>query len=148
MKKIFLLTFIALLSFGTIFAANDSKFVKNNEKNPEKWSDITYENIPILKILEARDGYVVIYQKNKIGAGTVVIPKSWAKGTVESPRKLKFRNIKHPNESFMTIVKKGGEFHHVILTVPMNKQHTVWGLADYHNNLEGTDKTNLDDIKL
>lgn len=148
MKKIFLLTFIALLSFGTIFAANDSKFVKNNEKNPEKWSDITYENIPILKILEARDGYVVIYQKNKIGAGTVVIPKSWAKGTVESPRKLKFRNIKHPNESFMTIVKKGGTFSRVIITAPLKKNNDMWGLADYTVQLQGLDKENLDDIEL
>lgn len=136
------LVLIALLA-SVCFTA----FAEDGEK--DGWSDMSYSNVPILKVLEGKDGYVVIYQKNKVGIGNTVIPKSWAKGDVETPAKLKFRKLEPGAlESFMTIVKKGGEFHHVILTVPMNKQHTVWGLADYHNNLEGTDKTNLDDIKL
>ena len=46
----------------------------------------------------------------------------------------------------MTIVTKGGEFKRVILTVPMSKNNSMWGLVDYSVPLEGTDKENLDDI--
>ena len=48
----------------------------------------------------------------------------------------------------MTIVKKGGEFHRVILTLPMSKQNSIWGLADYHKDIEGSDKQTLEELDL
>ena len=98
--------------------------------------------------MESRDGYVVIYQKNKVGVGTTVIPKSWATPTKDSPRKLKLRKIKNPNESFMTIVKKGSEFHRVILTMPLEKNNSLWGVVDYSLKVEGTDKDTLEELDL
>ncbi len=142
MKKLFCALFAAIIVAGAVFAVP----TKHNETHEENWSSISYVNVPILKILDSREGYVVIYQKNKYGVGQTVIPKSWALGNPENPRKLKFRNTKNPNESFMTIVTKGGEFKRVILTVPMSKNNSMWGLVDYSVPLEGTDKENLDDI--
>lgn len=145
MKKIIALVACAFLVFGAVFAA-ESNIPLTIEKDPAKWTDLSYVNLPILKILEGKDGYVVIYQKNKIGVGKTTIPKDWALGTPENPRKLKFRNTKNPNESFMTIVKKDTEFKRVILTIPLSKKNSMWGLVDYSVPLEGTDKENLDDL--
>ncbi|MBR7064143.1 MAG: hypothetical protein IKI31_03200 [Treponema sp.] len=61
------------------------------EKNEKDWSSITYYNVPIYKVLESKEAYVVIYGKNRVGAGSTIIPKKWAHGNVENPRKLQFR---------------------------------------------------------
>lgn len=147
MKKILILA-LALSVLSVSLFAQSSKIPTTVEKNPENWTDLSYQNIPILKILDGKDAFVVIYQKNKVGVGSVVIPKTWTKGNPENPRKLKFRNTKNPNNSFMTIVKKGDEFKRVILTIPMSKRNSMWGLVDYSVPLEGTDKTDLNDLEL
>ena len=140
MKKLFL----ALVLVSTVCL---SVFAQDSSNQKEGWSSLSYENIPILKVLEARDGYVVIYQKNKIGTGSTVIPKSWGTGTVENPKKLKFRKLQTGlTKPFMTIVKKEGEFHRVILTLPMNKNDSIWGSVRQIG--EGLDKTNMDDVVL
>lgn len=147
MKKTVVLILTALLLAFSVTAA-EPKTKTSSEKDESKWTDLSYENIPVLKILEAKEAFVIIYQKNKIGTGTTVIPKSWARGNPENPRKLKFRNTKNPNNSFMTIVKKGGEFRRVILTIPMSKRNAMWGVVDYSVQLDGVDKENLDDVVL
>lgn len=147
MKKFLIIA--ALLSVFTagVFAQSTNINVVP-EKDESKWSNFTYQNIPVLKVLEARDAYVVIYQKYHAGTGSVVIPKSWASGNPENPRKLKFRDIKNPQNAFMTVVKKGGEFHRVILTIPMSKSNNLWGVIEYSKDVEGSDKTTLEDIEL
>ena len=147
MKKLFIIGLLLSIFTCGVFAQNTNINV-TPEKDPSKWSDMTYQNIPILKILEARDAYVIIYQKNKVGSGTVVIPKKWANGTPDNPRKLKFRNAKNPNNSFITIIKKGGEFHRVILTIPMSKRNNMWGVIEYGSEVKGADKDTLEDIEL
>jgi len=147
MKKFVIFVLSAFLLTFSLTAA-DQKTKTSTERDESKWTDLSYENIPILKILEAKEAYVIIYQKNKIGTGTTVIPKSWALGNPENPRKLKFRNTKNPNNSFMTIVKKAGSFHRVILTIPMSKRNAMWGVIDNSVKIEGLDKENLDDVVL
>lgn len=140
MKK-FLLAFLLI---STICAGC---FAQSSSQPKEGWSDMYYTNIPVLKVLESRDGYVIIYQKNAAGVGSTVVPKAWAKGTPENPRKLKFRKLSTGiTKPFMTIVTKGGEFHRVILTLPMNKSDQLWGTV--YDIKEGLDKENLDDVKL
>ncbi len=123
MKKIIvcLLVFITLLT--SVFAADD-----NNNRNEDKWSTLSYENIPVLKVLDSKYGYMVIYQKHRLGTGSTFIPKDWAKYTSDTPRKLKIRNIKNPQESFLTIVKDDGEFKRVILSIPKSKSNSLWGV--------------------
>lgn len=147
MKKIFIIA--ALLSVFTagVFAQN-TNITMVQEKDESKWSNFTYENVPILKILEAREAYVLIYQKQHAGAGTVVIPKKWAIGTPENPRKLKFRDCKHPKEAYFTIVKKNNEFHRVILTIPMSKNNNMWGVIEYGKEVQGVDKETLEDLPM
>lgn len=151
MKK--LLMILAIFSLFTMsIVAEENSESKNSSLAPErtegKWTDISYVNVPILKILEGKDGYAIVYQKNKFGTGTTVIPKAWAKGNPDNPRKLKFRNSKKNSTSYMTIVKDNGEFKRVILTVPMNKSTGIWGVIDYRKGLDGADKETLEELEL
>ena len=89
MKKILMI--LALISVFSMALFADNGSANAPERTEGKWTDMSYVNVPILKILEGKDGYAVIYQKNKTGVGNVVIPKKWGKGSNEAPRKLKFR---------------------------------------------------------
>ena len=112
-----------------------------------KWSNLSYVNVPILKILEGKNAYSIIYQKNQVGVGSVVIPKAWVKSSPDSPRKLKFRKVRSGYNSFMTVIKDDGEFKRVILSVPMNKSDSIWGVADYRKTMEGEDKETLEELE-
>jgi len=143
MKKIFMILALALTFTLSVFAAGD---ITSSEKDESKWTNLSYVNVPVLKILEGREGYVIIYQKNKVGTASTVIPKKWVHGNNESPRKLKFRAVRKTSDSYMTVVKEDGNFKRVILNIPMNKQNRIWGLVNYHKDLEGTDKETLEEL--
>ena len=146
MKKILMI--LALLSvFSAALFAENSSSASAPARTEGKWTDISYVNVPVLKILEGKDGYVIIYQKNRAGVGNVIIPKKWAHGTPEAPRKLKFRAVKTSLGSYMTVVKDAGEFKRVILSIPMNKNNSIWGMVDSRKNLEGADKDTLEDLE-
>ena len=146
MKKILIiLTLLAVFS-AALFADNKSS-ANAPERTEGKWTELSYVNVPVLKILEGKDGYAVIYQKNKTGVGNVIIPKKWGKGSNDQPRKLKFRAVKTSVGAYMTIVKDGGEFKRVILSIPMDKNNSIWGMVDSRKNLEGADKDTLEDLE-
>lgn len=146
MKKLLMILSVLFVFSFAIFADNSSS-ASAPERTEGKWTDISYVNVPVLKVMEGKEGYVVIYQKNKVGVGNVVLPKKWAHGTPDTPRKLKFRQVKTALGAYMTIVKDGGEFKRVILSIPMNKSNSIWGLADYRKQMEGTDKDTLEDLE-
>ncbi|MCQ2578445.1 MAG: hypothetical protein MJ176_07920 [Treponema sp.] len=144
MKK--LLVLIALLTlFTTSVFAYDNPDA--NSRDESRWTTMTYTNIPILKILESSNGYAIIYQKNKVGTGSTVVPKAWGKGNVDNPRKMKIRIIDSSLKPFMTIVSDGGEFKRVILNVPKSKSDPVWGVVPYSKPLD-VDKSDMSDVKL
>lgn len=148
MKKILLVLALFTVFSGLLFAAENTKDSGTSfEKTEGKWSDISYVNVPILKILEGKNAYSIIYQKNQVGVGSVVIPKAWAKGSTDSPRKLKFRKVRSGYNSFMTVIKDEGEFKRIILSVPMNKSDSIWGVADYRKTMEGEDKETLEELE-
>ena len=103
MKKIFLIALLTSIFTCALFAENQELTI---EKDEAKWSDMTYVTAPVMKILESKECYVVIYQKKYAGTATVTVPKVWNSYKKDAPRKLKFRNIKNPNASFITVVKK------------------------------------------
>lgn len=148
MKKILLILALFTVFSGLLVAAEKSNDSGSSfEKTEGKWSDLSYVNVPVLKILEGKNAYSIIYQKNHVGVGSVVIPKAWAKGSPDSPRKLKFRKVRSGYNSFMTVVKDEGEFKRVILSVPMNKSDSIWGVADYRKTMEGEDKETLEELE-
>ena len=145
MKKIFVIALLASLFVSAAFAENQDL---SRPKDESKWSDMTYVTAPVMKILESKDCYVVIYQKKYAGTATVTIPKSWNNFKKDTPRKLKFRSIKNPNQSFITVIKKGGEFHHVILSCPMQKNNSLWGIISNNLEVEGADKETLEELDI
>ena len=146
MKKILvILTLLAVFS-AALFADNNGS-ANAPERTEGKWTELSYVNVPVLKILEGKDGYAVIYQKNKTGVGNVVIPKKWGRGSEDSPRKLKFRSVRTSIGAYMTVVKDGGEFKRVILSIPMNKNNSIWGIVDSRKNMQGADKDTLEDLE-
>ena len=146
MKKILLVLALFALCSTALFADTKSS-ASAPERTEGKWTEMSYINVPVLKILEGKDGYAVIYQKNKTGVGNVIIPKKWGKGSNDQPRKLKFRAVKTSLGAYMTIVKDGGEFKRVILSIPMNKSNSIWGMVDSRKNMEGADKDTLEDLE-
>ena len=146
MKKILvILTLLAVFS-AALFADNNGS-ANAPERTEGKWTELSYVNVPVLKILEGKDGYAVIYQKNKTGVGNVVIPKKWGRGSEDSPRKLKFRSVRTSIGAYMTVVKDGGEFKRVILSIPMTKNNSIWGMVDSRKNMQGADKDTLEDLE-
>ena len=143
MKKIFLIAVLASLFTCALFAENQDL---SHPRDESKWSDMTYYTAPVLKVLEAKEYYVVIYQKKYAGSATVVIPKEWNSYKKDTPRKLKFRNIKNPNDSYITVVKKNGEFQNVILSIPMKKNNNLWGIVSSDKHYEGADKDTLEEL--
>lgn len=139
---------LALLSAFTMAAVAQSSDSSSSDKDESKWSEMSYVNVPVIKVYEGKEAYIVLYLKNKTGVGKVVIPKAWAKATKDTPRKLKFRNAKSDKASYMCVQKKGGEFHRVVLTVPASKSSSIWAVADYHKEIEGSDKDTLEELEL
>ncbi len=148
MKKLILIFALASIFSFSIFAQEESSSNIKIERNEEKWSTMSYVNVPVLKILEDKDAYVVIYQKNRMGTGNTVIPKKWVHGTKESPSKLRLRSSKYAYNSTMTIVKDNGEFVRVILTAPLSRSNSIWGVVARGKQLEGTDKDTLEELAL
>ena len=60
MKKIIMI--LALLSVFSVALFADNGSANAPERTEGKWTDMSYVNVPILKILEGKDGYAVIYQ--------------------------------------------------------------------------------------
>lgn len=148
MKKLILIFALASIFSFSIFAQEESSSNIKIERNEEKWSTMSYVNVPVLKILEDKDAYVVIYQKNRMGTANTVIPKKWVHGTKESPSKLRLRSSKYAYNSTMTIVKDNGEFVRVILTAPLSRSNSIWGVVARGKQLEGTDKDTLEELAL
>ena len=145
MKKIFIIVLLASIFTCAVFAENQDL---SHPKDESKWSDMSYVTAPVMKILESKDCYVVIYQKKYAGTATVTIPKTWNNFKKDTPRKLKFRNIRNPNESYLTVVKKGGEFYKIIISCPMKKNNNLWGVIANNYVVDGADKETLEELDI
>ncbi|MDE5899094.1 MAG: hypothetical protein K2H09_07535 [Treponemataceae bacterium] len=144
MKRTICILLIAAAFVCTVAAVPTER----NEKNEENWTDLMYVNVPILKILDSRDGYVVLYSKNKTGVGKTVIPKKWIYGKPDEPRKLKINNLpKGKMQPYMTVISKGGEFKRVVLTIPPSKNNALWGVVGRGVAVD-TDKDTLEPLEL
>lgn len=123
-KGLIFITLCAVLSVAAFAQENSSG---NNSGHTK--AEISYQNAPIYKILDSKDTYVVLYGMYGANVGTVSIPKKWAKWNNNEPRKLTLRKVPSKIEPYITVVKKNGDFLKVILTIPMEKNNRVWGIA-------------------
>lgn len=145
MKKLLSAIFVLFAISQSIFAIP----TQYNETHEENWTDLRYYNVPIYKILDSQEAYVIIYAKNAVGVGQCVVPKKWAKYSKDEPRKLQIRALRSAKiKPYLSYMKKDGEFYKVILNVPENKNNSVWGVVASGQQIEGVDKDTLDDLPL
>lgn len=144
MKKLITMVAVALIAFAAFAVPTGS-----NDHNDANWTDLSYIDAPVLKVLDSNEAFVVIYQKEKLGSASTIIPKKWIFGTKDAPRKLRLRFLgKGKLGPQLTVVKKAGEFKSVILTVPKSKGNPTWGVVPSGAKLEGVDKDTLEELDL
>jgi hypothetical protein len=86
-----------------------------------------YYNIMVYKVESNQNAYVVTYAKHdKGGIGQMVIPKKWAK---EDPRRLLIRSMPKKVNPYMSIYYTADGIEHIQLTLPLSRQHRVWGIG-------------------
>lgn len=142
MKKLLALA-LAVLFFTLPLSAQDNERTKPMWDHGNNVSDLSIKNVRIYKILDQKDGYVILYEKGTgYKAGRTVIPKKWCYG---KPCKLEFTNLAKGLSPYMTIIKKSGEFQKVIICVPASRRDSVWGVVKPWQTLP---ITNEDEIKL
>ena len=93
-----------------------------------------------------KEAFVVLYQKGKYGVGNTTLPKKWAQGTKEEGPKLRMRVLPGGKlKPYLTVVKNDGEFKYVILTMPLKKSNSAWGVVENGVQLD-TEKDTLESL--
>lgn len=119
MKK-FAVLFFVLILFSTSFF-----FAETPEKMVE--GSFSYVNVPVLKVLEQRDNYVVYYRKFGTKIGCVSIPREWFKQGQPS-RKGVVKSLAKNVAPYISVCFEDGEFVRLFLNVPNDKMDSVWGV--------------------
>lgn len=104
-------------------------------------SEYSYRNVNILQIYDAPGAYIVFYEKASYKMGQITIPKKWA---VNNAGKLQFRNKPAGLSSYMTVVYKNGEFYKVLLTLPSNRNDSVWAVTPRGIQIPNADAETLE----
>ncbi len=146
MKKQVIIGLISAVLFGGIVfnaAAQESADSKSNKtertyKNEFNESEISYRNVTVYKVLDHKDAYIVMYAKGHREVGNVAIPKKWYK---ESPRKLGFRKLSVGMTPYMTVFYRNGNFDQVVLTMPVSRADSAWGVADSNVQVDASKDT-------
>ncbi len=90
-------------------------------------SSKSYVNVPIIKVFEHKEAYVVAYVNNSNQIKYVAVPKLWFKqGTTE--RKAEVRALQKNLGPYMTICFDEGEFSFIYLCMPVSKLDAAWGI--------------------
>lgn len=121
MKKTAALIFVLML-FATV-----SIFAETPEKLQE--GSFSYVNVPVLKVMEQRDNYVVYYRQFGTKIGCVSIPREWFKQG-QANRKGYVKPLAKNVEPYISLFFSGTEFVRLNLNVPNNKMDSVWGVFE------------------
>ena len=146
MKKIIaLLVFVSCLVIPSFAQSNGSEAKKPIWDHGDNVSSISYHNVNVYRVLDHRDAYIVIYEKQLNKVGSCIIPKEWHNNPKPGEiRKLSFRNKSKGVPSYMTVVYKDGEFYRVFLTLTRDHRDPVWGLASNGVDLSGMNTEKLE----
>lgn len=144
MKRLVGVLLVLALSCASIMAQDEQS--ENSGRDESKWGPVSYYNVPVYKVFDSKNAYVVVYGKSRYGAGSTTIPKKWARGNVQNPRKLKFRTVEGTLQPFMTVVSENGEFKRVVLNVPASKSNKIWGVAK-ESAVKDADKDTLEKLE-
>ncbi|MBR3548700.1 MAG: hypothetical protein IKN90_01360 [Treponema sp.] len=142
MKKIIMALLVAAALAVSSFAQSTSSSGTPIWDHGDNVSEFSYRNVGVYRIFDQADSYIVLYEKQSLEIGKVVIPKAWFK--TSAPRKLDFRHKPAGMGTYMTVLYKNGEFYKVFLTVNPKRSDPVWAVADPHARMEITNADSLD----
>ncbi len=142
MKKIIMALLVAAVLAVSSFAQSTSSSDTPIWDHGDNVSEFSYRNVGVYRIFDQADSYIVLYEKQSLEIGKVVIPKAWFK--TSAPRKLDFRHKPAGMGTYMTVLYKNGEFYKVFLTVNPKRSDPVWAVADPHARMEITNADSLD----
>lgn len=140
MKKTLFLSVLFLAGVLFSAAAKDPTEYKYEYQK----AAISYRNVPVYKVLDQRDAYIVMYAKGHRDVGSVTVPKKWYSSNEGTGAKLAFRALPRGMQSYMTVIYREGAFERVILTMPTSKAASVWGVADSGTQVDDIDKETLE----
>ncbi len=141
MKKSVILSLLILV--GILFSVTAEETEKTY-KYPYQESEISYRNVIVYKVLDHKDAYVVMYAKGHRDVGTVSIPKKWYSSAANKDAKLSFRALPKGMNPYMTVISRNGSFERVLLTMPVSRGHSAWGVADSNVKIDDADKDTLE----
>ncbi len=141
MKKSLVLSLLLLA--GIVFSAVAQESEKAY-KYPFQESEISYRNVIVYKVLDHKDAYVVMYAKGHRDVGTITLPKKWYSSAANKNAKLSFRALPKGMSPYMTVISRGGNFERVLLTVPVSRGDSTWGVADSNVKIDDADKETLE----
>lgn len=144
MKKSFVVSALlfAVMAFSG-FAQDNSQAQKREYKYPFQESKVMYHNVTVYKVLDQKDAYIVMYAKGHGDVGTVNIPKKWYSTDGNKASKLSFRPLPKGMSPWMTVIDREGSFDHVILTIPVSRADSAWGVAGHDVTVDDLDKEDL-----
>lgn len=143
MKKL-LIIMAAAVCLAVSVSADESSSSKPIWDHGDNISKMSYQNVQVMRILDGKDSYVVLYARPGIKMGKCTIPKSWAKTAKDTPRKLVFRKKPTGLDSYMTVIKEDGQFKKVWLTLPPSKLDPIWGHIPAGTKIEAADVDTLE----
>lgn len=119
MKKICFIAVLLLICVSFSFAQKEVKT-----------STMSYVNVPILKIVDHPQYYIITYRKNGLDLGQTSVPKEWFKQG-SSEKKGKFRNIVGNSNSYITLWfnDQDDSFEYIYINLTTNALDDIWGVT-------------------
>lgn len=100
----------------------------------ESESEYYYINVPVVKVLQHQDGYVVIYRQAGYKIGSTVIPMKWFKAP---ENKAQLGYIDKALGPYLTVYYKGPDIERIKLNVPPRRDDPVWGIVPNDSDTAG-----------
>ena len=132
MKKLILIFLVALIGFCAF--AHDF----------ENESDLFYINVPIIRVYDHIDAYIVHYQKGNMDVGQAFVPKEWFK--TSEVNKSRVRPLAKGVQPYMTVIYSEGTFQKVFINMPENRRHSAWKILSH--NIDVASRMNTETLEI
>lgn len=132
MKKLIIIFLVSLLCFS-LYAQQETEE-----------QDLFYINVPIVRVYDHIDAYVVHYLKGNMSVGQVFVPKVWF--NTQETNKSRLRPLAKGVEPYMTVIYEAGTFQKVYINMPINRRHSSWKILS--RNIDVASKMNTETLEI
>ena len=132
MKKLIIILLFSLLCFS-LYA----------QQNAEE-QDLFYINVPIVRVYDHIDAYVVHYLKGNMEVGQVFVPKVWF--NQHELNKSRVRPLAKGLDPYMTVIYESGTFRKVFINMPVDRKHSAWKILS--RNVDVASKMNTETLEI